>query len=457
MKRTFTMVLAAGLVLCALPAIGEPTIGEETSGLSIDEMALNQGEPQRVLLAQLEGLMREPGVVIWKYKDRNWLGTDRMGEYVDLSWFFEAYPSAGVSDLFEAYRFDFDGDSNDELIVEIRSDVETGKTQFGTTFLTKKGEEWVPFHYPQALLGESFSVEDIRDHDGDGRPEVLLAGRAGDGEFYSYYGLYAFDAQGKMHSFTTVAPDTVHIVDLDLDGAYEFLVRHLVSRRGPRPMMWTLVDQVRLWNGSGFVEEPASLVQYHDQITKPRLIDELIDFYDAELFLLQTKIDVIQQVHAHILAKRPIEVATKDVVRRARRLMKRGRRKRARTILQRAVDRDPYRVSALRELAAMDMWRGRYRNALTRLYQVLGADPDNAKAWESMGVCFAHLQERSSSVAALVNSVRLSAEPEARRKRLERLRVSHRSEAVRSVIRRALEALDGVSDDVVDGDELLPE
>jgi len=182
-------------------------------------------------------------------------------------------------------------------------------------------------------------------------------------------------------------------------------------------------------------------------------VDELLDFHDADAFLLQTKVAVLRQVHAQAVAARPLELARNNVVAWARRLIKAGKRKRARTALESAIKRDPYRVDALLTLAQMEVWIGRPGRAINLLYRVIGVDPDHGGAWELMGVCFALSQERRLSIAAFINSVRLGAESDARRQKLDRLGVLHRSDVVKSAVRAAITQMDRASLGSVHGEE----
>jgi len=99
-------------------------------------------------------------------------------------------------------------------------------------------------------------------------------------------------------------------------------------------------------------------------------------------------------------------------------------------------------VDALLTLAQMEVWIGRPGRAIHLLYRVIGVDPDHGGAWELMGVCFALSQERRLSISAFINSVRLGSESEARRRKLDRLGVLHRSDVVKNAVREAIGRMD---------------
>ncbi len=443
--------LAWGLVLC-FTLTTSLAMARSTSTTS-EEHALNDGEEFRMGAGELAQLRREAGVGVWRYEGRNWMDAGRPGVLISIQDLLDAHPGHRLHELLGGYRVDIDDDGVPEVVLTTRGPAATEMVHYGLTILQKSAEGWEILYRPDGLPGERFAIEDIRDHDGDGRRELLIAGRAGTVEFYTYFEVVAMDARGVLHRYATVAPDTVHLVDLDGNGTHEFLERRLVSRRAPQPIMWTWVDRVVTWTGDEFMKEPVAFRAYHEEVTKPRLVDELLDFHDADAFLLQTKMAVLRQVHAQAVAARPLELARNNVVAWARRLIKAGKRKRARTALESAIKRDPYRVDALLTLAQMEVWIGRPGRAINLLYQVIGADPDHGGAWELMGVCFALSQERRLSIAAFINSVRLGAESEARRQKLDRLGVLHRSDVVKSAVRSAITQMERTSLGSVHGEE----
>ena len=193
----------------------------------------------------------------------------------------------------------------------------------------------------------------------------------------------------------------------------------------------------KLPDGIEFREEPIEFLAFHDEETKPRLIDELIDFHAVDLLLLETKIEVIRQVHSHVVAQRPIGVKRDSSVVFARVALEKGRKKRARNLLERAIKEDPYRVDALYELAKLEMWAGREREAIALLYRGLGVKPQSGPLWMTLGLCFSRLGETETAMSAMSNSARLSEEPTARLTKLERLADTYRDKKIRKDIQQA--------------------
>ncbi|NUN16364.1 MAG: tetratricopeptide repeat protein [Myxococcales bacterium] len=437
------------ICLCAHVAV---SVAEPHSGVSPDanrravlnnaELAMNQGDSYRMSLSELAQLIRDPQAVVWQFSGTNWMKTDRGGKYVPLQAVLDEAPDKRLHDVLTGFRLDMDNDGTQEIVLLARVDNDKNDKHFGITLLVRGSDGLTPIYYPQSLPGRYYTVEDIRDHDGDGRLELMIGSHAGDNEFYSYYGILAFDSKQTLRVYTTTAPDTLHMMDLDQDGQFEFLVRHLVSRKGAA-QLWTWVDQVVVWNGDGFEQEPQRFVRYHDQVTKPRLIDELIDHFDADLFLLKSKVDVLRQIHAHILAKKTINAQDDDVVSRANRLFKANKRAQAIAALRGALEKNPYRVDVLRELANVFVEAGKYQEALALYYQALAAQPDVTSLWVSIGVCYSRLQERTAAIASFHNSVTLSEEPTARRATLERALSSEKDEQTKVNMQAALDVLDG--------------
>lgn len=429
-------------VCVAQPDAAPPPTPGTRATLNNAELALNQGDSHRMSLSELAQLVRDPQAVVWQFSGTNWMKVDRGGKYVSLQSVLDDAPDKRMHDVFSGFRLDMNNDGAQEIVLLARVDNERGDKHYGVTLLVRGPDGLVPVYHPQSLPGRYYTVEDIRDHDGDGRFELLVASHVGDNEFYSYYGILAIDSKQTLRTYTTTAPDTVHLIDLNQDGQFEFLVRHLVSRKGAA-QLWTWVDQIVVWNGDVFEQEPERFVHYHDQVTKPRLIDELIDHFDADPFLLKSKVDVLRQIHAHVLAKRPIQASEGDVVSRSERLFKANKHAQAVAILKNALERNPYRVDVLRELAKVLVDGGKYQDALALYYQALAAQPDVTSLWLSIGICYSRLQERTAAIASFHNSVTLSEEPAARRAALERATAAEKNEQTRVNMQAALDVLDG--------------
>lgn len=450
-------VLAILLTFLAVQGVAEAKVPVyRTSNLNVEELAFNHGDAVRLSLAELSVFARRSDARIWGFDGVDWLAKGRKGRLVALQDFTDRNPSRRLGELLDVYRLDINKDGKNEYFVFVRGKSEDG-VHYGATLFTERAGALELIFYPENVPGERYQMMDARDHDGDGRPEVIIAGEGGEGDFYTYYAVLAMDGDGVLRQHVLQAPETLHLMDMNQDGAMEFLVRKVVSRRGERPLFWTLVDRVHVWDGSVFQDEPAEYLSYHNEVTKARLIDELLDFHSEELLLLETKVEVLRQVHAHVVAGRPIGVKRDSSVAFARVALTKGRKKRARTLLERAIVEDPYRVDALYELAKLEMWASREREAIVLLYRALGVKPQSGPIWMTLGLCFSRLGEAETGIAAMVNSARLSEEPQARLSKLERLAETYRTKTVREHIARALEgARSLIKHDTVELEEVRP-
>ena len=384
----------------------------------------------------------------------NWLVTGRGGKLIDLETLGDRYSSQRIGELLDVYRLDLNLDQSPEYFVFVRGKSEDGR-QYSATILTEQNGKLSFLYRPLDLPGERFRMMDVRDHDGDGRPEIVIAGEGGEGDFYTYFAVIGMNGKGELQQQVLQAPETIHLMDMNRDGKNEFLVRKVVSKRGERPLYWTLVDRIMVWDGLTFQEEPREFAGYHNEETKPRLIDELLDFHGEDLLLLETKVEVLRQVHAHVVAQSPISVKRDSSVVFARVALEKGRKKRARALLERALKEDPYRVDALYEMAKLEMWASREREAIALLYRALGVKPESGPLWMTLGLCYSRIGEADTAVAAMCNSVRLSEEPRARLGKLERLADTYRMKQVRAHIGQALDvARELVSKDIREMDEL---
>ena len=433
------VMLAGGSARAArLPTgsrLGPPTLDPSESGL-------NEGEGHRLTDAQLEALSGEPGVEIWRFHGSNWMKAGRTGTAETLDQVRGQLGGRPLGEVVKAYRFDMDSNGTPEILLTCAGDGPGGRLHYGATILTKRGEEWKLLFQSEDLPGETYQVEDIRDHDGDGRLEVIVTARAGSAGFYTTYGVLAFTADGTLKRYVTRPPDTLHLVDLDRNGHYELLVRHLVSRRGPGHL-WTFVDRVVLWDGTAFVEEPPTLAAYHDEVGKPRLIDELIDHFDEDVVVLKIKTDILRQLQAHVEKLMPSPGNVEALLHKAQEQAKAGSREQAATTLLRALKRSPYEPDVLRLSVSVALQRGRFVDALRYLYALLGVVPDDMLAWRQMGLCFALLHERTAAVACFHNSVKLGEDEPVRMAALRKAAASERNQLVKAAKDAAIAVLEG--------------
>lgn len=430
-----TTVSAASAAPPASAALGRPT-------LDPTEYGMNEGDALRMSATDVADLAKEPGVVLWRFHGTNWMKTGRTGSPVTLDELSGDYGRRPVSELVAGWHADLDGNGTLEVILVAVGEAERGRTKYGATVLARRGERWDMLFHSQDLPGETYQVEDIRDLDGDGRLDVILSARAGAADFYTSWAVLAFDAKGGLQRYITRPPDSLHLMDLDKDGRFELVVRHLVSRRG-LSHLWTFLDRIVSWDGQRFVEEPSRFVRYHDEVVKRRLIDELIDHYDADPVVLKIKTDVLRDLHARVLAKAGKQPNVDRLVERARDLAAAGQKEQGWNVVARAIVDAPYDTGALRQGVSIALQRGRFVEALHMLYALLGIVPDDMLGWRQMGLCFARLHERSAAIASFHNSVRLGQDFDARLDELRKATSREKSTAVRAVKAAAVAVLEG--------------
>jgi tetratricopeptide (TPR) repeat protein len=412
--------------------------------LDVSEHAFNRGDALRLTTAELMSVLREEGAKIWRYHDGDWIKPDRAGHGVSPDE-LENWARGGerLWKLVEGYRFDWNQDGRAEVLLVPRYEQLAPGHFSAPTMLGRDGAgSWKIVEYPRALPGESFELEDIRDQNGDGRLEVVLSGRGGTNTYYTYFSVWAVDDRGQTKRLVTKAPDTLHVLDLQRSGRYQLLIRMLTSQQG-QPHTWTWVDHLTQWNGREFKRHAKLFAHYHDQVSKRRLVDELIDCSGEDPFILRVKVEVLRQIHAHVLSERPIQVAQSNVTDRARSLAALGQLVTATELLEEELRGSPYDVSLLDALAEVKMAQQLHGEALSVLYRLLGVAPDSGSAWFKAGLCFARLQERTNAVASFVNSVRIPLDGMQRREKLEAARAAEPDAAVRAALTAAVAVLDG--------------
>ena len=432
------MALCGGLAEAAPPAsaaLGRPS-------LDPTEYGLNEGEAHRLTAGEIADLAHEPGVVLWRFNGTNWMKTGRSGAPVALEALRDDYGRRPASELIAGWRADLDGDGAGEVLLVAAGEAARGPTQYGATLLDRRGEGWEVVFHAQEAPGETYEIEDMRDLDGDGKTDVILTARAGTADFYTTWCVLAYDRSGELVRYVTKPPDSLHLLDLDSDGRWELVVRHLVSRRG-LSHLWTFVDRVVAWDGARFEEEPPRFVRYQDEVVKRRLVDELIDHYDADPLVLKIKLDVMRDLHAAVLGRSSKQPDVAKLVARAHDLAASGQREQAGNVIERAILKAPYDVRALREGVSVALQRGRFVEALHMLYQLVAIVPDDMLSWRQMGLCFARLREQSAAIACFHNSVRLGQDFDARLQDLKKAAGREKSEAVKAAKMAAVAVLEG--------------
>lgn len=396
------LVMVGSLTLEARSA-PKPKTGRP--GYNLDIHGFNDGDPYRLRGAEAEAVLNERGSVLFRFANKDWMNKKPRGSFVRAADVADRYPNRSPSDLVMVFRVDVDADGVPEmLLAPIAEAIGDGK-RYGVTLLRVGRHGYTPMWSSQKLPGERHMVVDVRDLNGDGGAEILLAGVAGKTSYYQFHELVGAEGE-QILSLPVRHVDSVHYVDLDSDGVTEVVVRERVGRRGPASQ-WTYVDRLYQWDGSGFKDALERFPRYHDQQTLPSLLGDIIDLYEVELPILEEKVDVITRVRAETLDKleRP-RGHERKVVRALAALHKNQRSKALKKLLE--LDKAyPYHKDVLLGLAQIHAWQKRWELVLDESIRALTLDPRDRQSWWWLGVALVRLEERSSAVASFHNLVRL--------------------------------------------------
>ncbi len=404
------------------------------------EYAFNAGDLHRLAAPDWVPVAQREDVRVWVWDDRNWTDPARVGRLVRVR---DVVPDGTpLKDAFAVFHAPIDTAPGDEWIWVPRTTQGRDGRVPAPTIVHRDGGRWTVVWRPTALAGLRYRLEDLRDLDGDGRFEATFSGQFGSNGFYSSYAVVGVATSGAWRTLVTSPPDTVHLHDPDKDGVFELVVQHLVSRRGP-VALWVTTDRMFRWNGSEFEPDPVPLAPvWYAQVTARRLLDELIDHFDVDGFLLHTRTEVLRQVHARVIEISPPHLANTDPVARATRLERAGRWQQASAVLERALDGNPWDIAVLRKLMRYDLGWKRWGDALELAYRVLGIEPEDGATWTVAAVCFGERGDRTEAVAAFVLAVRLAHDPAARRAHLEALRKRARNPVLKAALDEAFAWLD---------------
>ncbi|MCB9730464.1 MAG: hypothetical protein H6744_20445 [Deltaproteobacteria bacterium] len=400
--------LVAASVAQILPATAAPQPRSESAGYDRAILGFNDGAPFRLQGAAAVAVLGDPSAVVFRFARNDWMSKDTEGTFVPARDLTARFPQRSPADLIDVFRVDLDADRVPELILVPRADLLNDSRRYAPTILglSPKGSGYSPLWSAQQLPGERYRVVDVRDINGDARPEILLAGEAGTSGYYQFHELVARAPDG-FRTLPVKHVDSLHYVDLDRDGRVELVVRERVGRRGPA-YQWTYVDHLRQWDGRTFVDADARYPRYHDEETLPTLVGDLIDHYEAKTPILDEKIDAIRSVRATVLERTPRPADLDRRLVSAQALLQKEQILPARKALLEIQRSYPYETQALVGLAQVHAALEEWAPALDAAIRALTVSPRDRYAWWWAGVAFSQLEERSSAVASFTNLVRLT-------------------------------------------------
>jgi hypothetical protein len=410
-RGTFALVLVFTVAGFGVSPVQARKALTPTEGYDLDILGFNDGTPYRLEGAEAEAVLVDAGAVLFRFRSHDWMDKDQSGTYESLSEVTARHPNRPRAESVHVYRLDLLRDESPEFLL-VPDAAMIGKGRRYAPTLIELGEEgYRPIWSASSLRGERFTVLDIRDLNGDGRPEFLLAGEAGRSGYYRFHEVLGRSDAG-IQSFTVKHVDSLHYVDLDRDGAYELVVRQRVGRRGPA-YQWTYVDQLHQWDGGTFSSADERFPRYHDQQTLPTLVGDLIDHYEAKLPILLEKVQAIEDVRGRVLAEAPPPAGFARKIVRAIAWLQKGKVKKAQAELERLAEVYPYDLELRLGLARLYAGQGRWVEVLDAAVRALTLKPREVKAWWWAASAFVQLEERSSATACLHHVVRLGKEDEA--------------------------------------------
>jgi len=390
------VLLAVALV--ASSALAAPKARPQQARYNLDILGFNEGEIHRLRGAEVEGILTDPGAELFQFQTANWMLKNQRGGYVPVSEVVGRFPERPAHELIHVYQVDLDGEPPFEMLLVPSPALVDEQHRYAPTILKVSGGGYRAIWNASALPGERYRVMDIRDHNGDGRPELLLAGESGQSGYYQFMLLVGHGRRG----FATLPVnhvDSIHYVDLDGDDRVEVVVRERVGRRGPA-YQWTYVDHLHRWDGTRFAPAEDHFPYYHDEQTIPTLLGDLLDHYAAARPILDEKVEAIVSVRRQTLSRvRPPKTFHARKV-RALGELKRHRLAVAREQLEELVAIYPYDVQVLVGLAEAYIGEAEWELALDAALRALSVEPTQRAAWWWAGVAFSQVYERSSAVAS---------------------------------------------------------
>ena len=370
---------------------------------SLDILGFNEGTPYRLAGAQAEAVLDDPGAVVFRFRSRSWMDREQPGTHVTVTELGQRFASRPLVDLVAVYRLDLDRDGKPEVLLVPDADAIGDGPRYAPTLLELGDKGYLPRWSAAKVPGERYRLVDIRDLNGDNRPEILLAGEAGSSGYYQFHELLARSPDG-LRSLSVRHVDSVHYVDLDQDKTIEIVVRERVGRRGPA-YQWTYVDHVHRWDGTRFVPADRLFPRYHDEQTLPTLLGDLIDHAQAKLPILMEKVEAIRRVRQEVLAAVSKPGGYDRRVVPALAALQKGQRELAARRLRDLFEAYPYEPQVLLGLAQLAADDGRWDDVLDHAVRALTVEPQSRRAWWWAGVAFSQVEERSSAVASFHNAV----------------------------------------------------
>ena len=406
--------LLAALALCvglfaSPPSTSAPRPRPAVIELNLDILGFNEGDPYRLRAAEAEAVLRDPTATLFRFRSRDWMKRDGEGEMVPVTEVVSRYPGLSPAELVSVYRVDLDGDKRAEVLLIAHADALTRRHRYAPTVLRLGSDGYRPTWVSDELPGERHFLVDIRDLDGDGRPELLLAGEAGSSGYYRFHQLV-----GRIGRESVVLPvkhvDSLHYVDLDGDKKIEIVRRVRVGRRGPASQ-WTYADRLMQWDGAAFVDADERFPRYHDLETLPALISNLMDHYTAGELILEEKVDAVEEVRGRVLSSASRPRGFSDRLVDALADLQKGRTAAAREALVHLDQRYGYEPELLLALARTYAHDESWKKVLDLAIRTLTIDPRDRQAWWWAAVAFVNLEERSSALASLHLLTRLASKP----------------------------------------------
>lgn len=406
-RRFGVLALTLGIVGSSAAAVGAPRPKPYSGSYDLDILGFNDGDPYRLRGASAEAVLAEEGAELYRFESTDWVNRAGQGSLLPVTRLTDRFPERSPAELVAVYGVDLDASGTPEmLLVPDAEAIGDEDERWAPTILglTEEGG-YQPLWAAERLPGQRFRVVDIRDLNADGRPEILLAGEAGNSGYYQFHELVARTKAG-FETLPVKHVDSIHFVDLDRDRRVEVVVRRRVGRRGPA-YQWTYVDRLLQWTGDGFESADARFPRYHDEETLPTLVGDLIDHYEAKPAILEEKIEAIEMVREQVLdrTERPGDLDARIVP--ALSALQKERIDEARESLLAIEEAYRYDRQVLVALARVYAARDEWTSALEYAIRALSVDPRHRSAWWWAGVALSQLEERSSAIASFHNLVRL--------------------------------------------------
>ncbi len=400
---TLSGLAAVCLLAASASAAPRPKPHEGEYDLAI--LGFNDGDPFRMKGAEAEALLSDPDSRVFQIQSTDWTAGKHRGIWVSTADIIGRFPERAPNELFKVYRLELGKDRTPEVLVVGTSALGELQLRFAPSIL-RLGDKLETLWAATSLPGDRFKVLDIRDHNGDRDPEILLQGEGGQSGFYTFTQLVG-NAGSTWVLLDVSHVNSLHYVDLDGDDHIEIVVRERVGRRGPASQ-WTYIDHLHRWTGSAFEPADDLFPRYPEEQTLPTLVGDLIDNHDARLPILEEKVAAILRVREATMKDKPRPNGHHERKVKAIGLIQKKQFKQARTKLE-ALDRAyPFDAQLLIALAEVNLALDDAPAALDAALRAITCEPKNRDAWWWAAVALTSVRERSSAVASLVLSARIT-------------------------------------------------